>query len=136
MGGRYELVAVLCVVFLTEQQAVFVNNENTFSEFQFFRPVVSDTFVPNVSISRVRRPFLSSADDLFMRIDFCSKYDAKLLPADRPPIDLSFVLDVSGRQVLLLRPHSTSSDHTYSLHLFTAWDHASRTTQISDPNWM
>ena len=83
---------------LTTLQAVFVNNENTFSEFQFRRPVVSDDFVPKVSIARIRRPMLSPADDLFMRIDFCSKFDGTLQPADRPPIDVSFVLDVSGRQ--------------------------------------
>jgi len=78
------------------RQAVFVNNENTFSEFQFRRPVVSDDFVPKVSVARIRRPMLSPADDLFMRIDFCSKFDGTLQPADRPPIDVSFVLDVSG----------------------------------------
>jgi hypothetical protein len=82
-------------------QAVFVNNENTFSEFQFQRPIVSDIFVPKVSIARVRRPMLSPNDDLFLRMDFCSKFDGTLQPADRPPIDVSFVLDISGRQTPL-----------------------------------
>ena len=77
---------------------MFVNNENTFSEFQFRRPIVSETFVPNVSVARIRRPHLSPADELFMRIDFCSKFDGTLRPTDRPPIDVSFVLDISGRQ--------------------------------------
>ncbi len=79
---------------------MFVNNENTFSEFQFSRPIVSDVFVPKVSIARVRRPQLSSADDIFMRLDFCSKFDGALQPSDRPPIDVSFVLDISGRQAV------------------------------------
>jgi hypothetical protein len=64
---------LFCV--LTLLQAVFVNNENTFSEFQFHRPIVSDIFVPKVSIARVRRPLLSPNDDLFLRVDFCSKFD-------------------------------------------------------------
>lgn len=79
---------------------MFVNNENTFSEFQFSRPIVSDVFVPKVSIARVRRPQLSPADDIFMRLDFCSKFDGALQPSDRPPIDVSFVLDISGRRAL------------------------------------
>jgi hypothetical protein len=36
-----------------------------------------------------------------MRLDFCSKFDGALQPADRPPIDVSFVLDISGRQLPL-----------------------------------
>ena len=88
---------ILVPRFLRDQQAVFVNNENTFSEFQFKRPIVSNVFEPVISVARVRRPHLSPSDDVFMRIDFCSKFDGTLLPSDRPAIDVSFVLDISGR---------------------------------------
>ena len=76
---------------------MFVNNENTFSEFQFQRPTVPNIFEPRVSVARVRRPHLSSSDDVFMRVDFCSKFDGTLQRSDRLPIDVSFVLDISGR---------------------------------------
>ena len=96
-AGTSAAAAIDLAATLTKQQAVFVNNENTFSEFQFRRPIVANVFEPKVSIARVRRPHLSSSDDLFMRIDFCSKFDGVLQPSDRMPIDVSFVLDISGR---------------------------------------
>jgi hypothetical protein len=101
-GRQVRITAADINFVLIMLQAVFVNNENTFGEFQFRRPIVSDIFVPKVSVGRVRRPLLSSSDDLFMRVDFCSKFDGTLQPADRPPIDVSFVLDVSGRQAQVI----------------------------------
>ena len=128
---------------LTNLQAVFVNNENTFSEFQFRRPIVSEVFVPKVSIARIRRPQLSAADELFMRIDFCSKFDGTLQPTDRPPIDVSFVLDISGRQApspppLYSQPvfsHSAEFSNARSPWPFAAWGPVFQKTRTVATNW-
>lgn len=82
---------------------IFINSENTFSNFSFHRPTTSEEFLPVVQVGKVRN--FSEADQepaLFMRLEFLSRFDGRsdLLSESRQGIDAVFVLDVSGSMSL------------------------------------
>jgi hypothetical protein len=84
------------------KRKIFVNCENSFSQFSFRRSRTSEVFQPTAIAAR--RPALSldgesvSDAELLLRMDFLSAYDsnAELLAASRPALDAAFVIDVSG----------------------------------------
>lgn len=84
---------------------IFVNCENTFGEFYFPRvndALITEKFRAVVSPLALYRSNLSlttdcpSKEEFFMRLDFRSCLDGNMLPTSRPPIDVEFVLDISG----------------------------------------
>lgn len=82
---------------------IFINSENTFSNFSFHRPTTSEDFLPVVQVGKARN--FSEADQelaLFMRLDFLSRFDGRsdLLSESRQGVDAVFVLDVSGSMSL------------------------------------
>lgn len=85
----------------TQNQAVFVNCENTFGGFEFNRPKTDLDLQPAVSLARVATPLAEGGEggqacDLYLRLDFASRLDGALTKADRAPADIVFVVDVSG----------------------------------------
>jgi hypothetical protein len=104
--------------FLTSQQStgtantkrIFINPENTFSQFAFERKVTTDEFAPNVSFLKILEPSIlnqqnasvdtseSQVPNVYMRLDFNSKFDGneQLVKQSRLPLDIIFVLDISG----------------------------------------
>lgn len=81
-----------------KEKKIFINCENTFCGFTFQRPVTSERFQPVISINKVNK-FPDTANnetELFMRVDFASSLDGNLTKFNRPPLDIAFVVDVSG----------------------------------------
>lgn len=82
--------------------SIFINCENTFAEFSFDRYQTTEDFSPLVTLGRFSRPsdgsLLSSVrtDDVYMRLDFPSKFDGNISMDTRPSLDIVFVVDVSG----------------------------------------
>lgn len=78
---------------------IFVNCENTFGAFSFIRPRATQEFLPVVSCARIASDVhadVDSSDTLYMRLDFCSNLDGNISKTSRPPVDLVFVVDISG----------------------------------------
>eukprot|EP00457_Paulinella_chromatophora_P002304 gb/GEZN01002308.1/.p1 GENE.gb/GEZN01002308.1/~~gb/GEZN01002308.1/.p1 ORF type:complete len:670 (-),score=123.12 gb/GEZN01002308.1/:480-2489(-) len=86
---------------------IFINCENTLSEFRFRRPQVEQDFGVAVSVGRIRdlprlaEQSTTDKSDLYLRLDFGSRLDGKGIDAvGRPPLDVCFVLDKSGSMSL------------------------------------
>lgn len=87
----------------SQSEKIFVNSENTFSNFSFHRPTTAEDFLPVVQVGKVRNFSETDKDpSLFMRLDFLSRFDgrADMLSESRQGIDAVFVLDVSGSMSL------------------------------------
>ena len=82
---------------------IFVNCENTFSQFQFTRPSATTKFEPVATLARLnsldfRNPTKKNSPEpeLYMRLDFASQLDGNLPDTGRMPLDIVFVVDISG----------------------------------------
>lgn len=107
---------------------IFINCENTFAGFQFDRVPSSKSFEPIVHFARVKdsqvrvddmskdptSSVASEEDPLYMRLEFSSKFDGAMTQEARFPLDLAFVLDISGS---MASPFPEDSDRRTKLQV-------------------
>ena len=100
-----------------ERKSIFITSNNVFSEFSFRRPTTHASFAPIVSVGRVHL-HASELDreekkdsDLYLRLDFSSVFDGNMTKDKRLPVDIAFVLDVSGSMVRRASRYRDRSRH-------------------------
>lgn len=83
-------------------KALFINCENTFRDFVFEREGRAENeFEPRIKAGRVAHVSgsdedINGATDLYLRFDMTSSLDGDGVKSAREPLDLCFVLDISG----------------------------------------
>jgi len=86
-----------------QNNKIFINCENTFSGFLFDRQPSTELFDPIASFCKLSKSATSvttrasaTEDALYMRLDFSSKFDGAMTKDSRSPLDVVFVVDISG----------------------------------------